>query len=97
MGGLLLIWLFIDFCVLLIKLWWLVLLIVATRLLWRRVIKPWCVYRVQELHERLRHERARQEIERIESVTARAMFAAARLTPQRRETHQGRAVARRQP
>ena len=74
MGGLLLIGLLI---LLVVKLWPFFVAAAVLFLIWRFVIAPANDARAREVRERLRHERARQEIERIASETTRAMYTAA--------------------
>ena len=49
---------------------------IALLLLWSRVIVPMLEYRAQEARDRLRHERARREIDRIATEAGRAMHEA---------------------
>ena len=49
--------------------------------LWRWGIEPWREKRARQVRERLRHARARQEIDDIALSTARAMYEAAAADP----------------
>jgi hypothetical protein len=74
MGGLLIIGLLI---LLVVKAWPFLLAGVLVFVLWRFVFLPAREARERELRNRLRHERARREIDRIASEATRAMYAAA--------------------
>jgi peptidoglycan/LPS O-acetylase OafA/YrhL len=75
MGGLLLVGLFI---LLAIRLWPFLLAALLAYLLWRCVLVPMREAQAREVRERLRHEQARREIDRIATQTTQAMYAAAR-------------------
>lgn len=77
MGGLLLIGLLVELCVLLAKLWPVLVTWLVLYLVWHSVIAPSREVRAREARDRLRHERARQEIDRIAIETSRAMYEAA--------------------
>jgi hypothetical protein len=62
---------------LIVKFWHLVVAAVVLCGLWRWGIGPYREARAREVRERLRHARARQEIDDITFVTARAMYEAA--------------------
>lgn len=74
MGGLFLIGLL---ALLVIKLWPYLLVLLALVLAWRYWIVPGREVRARELRDRLRHEQARREIDRIATETTRAMYQAA--------------------
>jgi uncharacterized membrane protein len=74
-GGLLLIGLFI---VLAAKLWPFLLVGLVALLLWWFVIAPQRAARTRDTQDRMRHERARADIDRIALATQRQMFEAAR-------------------
>lgn len=54
---------------------------VALYALWRLVVMPRREYEAREAQDRLRHERARYEIDQIALQTTRAMYQAARNDP----------------
>jgi hypothetical protein len=54
---------------------------VALYALWRLVVMPRREYEAREAKDRLRHERARYEIDQIALQTTRAMYQAARNDP----------------
>jgi hypothetical protein len=62
---------------LLVQYWHLVVGALVLYLVWRWGIDPWQQTRAREAHDRLRHARARREIDRIAFETARAMHEAA--------------------
>jgi len=62
---------------LVVKFWHLLAAALALYCLWRWGIKPYREARAREVRERLRHARARQEIDDITFATARAMCEAA--------------------
>jgi hypothetical protein len=74
---LLIIGLAIDLWHLLSGLWPLLLVVAMLWLLWRLLALPLMEARAHAARDRLRHERARQEIDRIALETSRAMYAAA--------------------
>jgi predicted cobalt transporter CbtA len=59
------------------KLWPLLLMGLVLLVLWSLVIAPARKVREREVLDRLRHEQARREIDRIAAETTRAMYAAA--------------------
>lgn len=73
MGGLLVIGLLI---LLVVKAWPFLLAAALAFMLWRFVFVPVREARERELRDRVRHERARREIDRIAAETTRAMYAA---------------------
>ena len=73
MGGLFIIGLLILFVV---KVWPFLLAALVGYLLWCFVVIPSREARERELRDRVRHERARREIDRIAAETTRAMYAA---------------------
>jgi hypothetical protein len=73
MGGLFIIGLII---LLVAKAWPFLLAGLVGYLLWCLVFVPAREARERELRDRVRHERARQEIDRIAAETTRAMYAA---------------------
>jgi type VI protein secretion system component VasK len=74
---LLIVGLAIDLWHLLSGVWPLLLVVAMLWLLWRRLALPLMEARAQAARDRLRHERARREIDRIALETSRAMYAAA--------------------
>jgi hypothetical protein len=74
---LLIVGLAIDVWHLLVGLWPLLVVVVALSLLCRWVVLPTRDARVQDARDRLRHERARREIDRIALEAERAMYVAA--------------------
>jgi hypothetical protein len=74
MGGLLLIGLL---ALLVIKLWPYVLALVVLGVTWRFLVVPIREAQAREQRDRLRHEEARREIDRIAVETTRVMRAAA--------------------
>jgi flagellar biosynthesis/type III secretory pathway M-ring protein FliF/YscJ len=62
----------------LIKLWPLCLAVALAWAIWRWVVLPRREYRAIEARDRLRHEQARREIDRITTTATRAMYDAAR-------------------
>jgi hypothetical protein len=74
MGGLLIIGLLI---IVIIKLWPFLLGSLAAFLFWRLVVAPIRATQAREALDRLRHERARREIDWIAAETIRAMHTAA--------------------
>lgn len=74
---LLIVGLAIDLWHLLSGLWPLLLVVAMLWLLWRLVVLPLVEARAHAARDRLRYERARQEIDRIALETTRAMYAAA--------------------
>ncbi len=58
-------------------LWPLLLVVAMLWLLWRRLALPLMEAQAHAARDRLRHERARREIDRIGLETTRAMYAAA--------------------
>jgi hypothetical protein len=62
---------------LLAKHWHHVVAALVLYLVWRWGVEPWREARVLEARDRLRHARARREIDRITFETARAMHEAA--------------------
>lgn len=74
---LLIIGLLIDLWHLLIGLWPIVVVAAVLWLLWRHVVLPLVEVRAHAARDRLRHERARREIDRIAIETRRAMYDAA--------------------
>jgi hypothetical protein len=74
---LLIVGLAIDLWHLLSGLWPLLLVVAMLWLLWRLVVLPLMDARAHAARDRLRHERARREIDRIALETTRAMYAAA--------------------
>lgn len=62
---------------LLVKFWHLVAGALVLYLVWRWGIEPWREARALEIHDRVRHTRARREIDDITLATARAMHEAA--------------------
>ncbi len=81
MWGLLLIGLFIELWELVRGLWPLLVAVVLLCLLWRWVVLPARERRAREIRERLRHEQARREIDRIALETSRAMYEASHSNP----------------
>jgi hypothetical protein len=81
MWALLLVWVLVELLIrlfeFLVEVWPRVVLAVILALSWFRVIRPVLEYRAQESGERLRHARARREIDRIAFETSRAMHEAA--------------------
>ena len=63
---------------LVLKFWYLAVAALGLYALLRLVVGPWQEARAQDARERLRHARARQEIDDITFAAARAMYAAAR-------------------
>jgi len=76
MWGLLLVGLFIELWDLVRELWPLLVAVGLLYLLWRWVVLA-RDRRAREIRERLRHEQARREIDRIALETRRAMYEAA--------------------
>jgi hypothetical protein len=74
---LLIVGLAIDLWHLLSGLWPLLLVVAMLWLLWRRLALPLIEARAHAARDRLRHERARREIDRIALETSRAMYDAA--------------------
>jgi hypothetical protein len=64
-----------------IKYWYLLAAGMVLYALWGMVIEPWRERQAREAAERLRHERARQEIRAIGVATTLAMYQAARNDP----------------
>lgn len=62
---------------LIVQHWHLVVGVLVLFLVWRYGVEPWRQARKWEAHDRLRHARARREIDRITFETARAMHQAA--------------------
>lgn len=62
---------------LVVKFWHFLVAALVLYGLWRWGIAPYRQARAREVRERLRHARARQEIDDITFVTARAMYEAA--------------------
>jgi hypothetical protein len=62
---------------LMVKFWHLLVAALVLYCVWRWGIKPYREARAREIRERLRHARARQEIDDITFATARAMYEAA--------------------
>jgi hypothetical protein len=62
---------------LLVKFWYFVIAALVLYLAWRWGIGPWREARAMEARDRLRHARARREIDEITFATARAMYDAA--------------------
>jgi hypothetical protein len=62
---------------LVVKFWHFVVAALVLYLAWRWGIGPWREARALEAHDRLRHARARREIDDITFATARAMYDAA--------------------
>ena len=77
MGGLLIIGLFIELCELVAKLWPALAVGVVLYISWRWLVVPAREARALEVRDRLRHERARREIDRIALEASRAMYDAA--------------------
>jgi hypothetical protein len=73
MGGLLIFGLLV---LLVVKAWPFLLGAVFAFMLWRFVFVPIREARERELRDRVRHERARREIDRIAAETTQAMYAA---------------------
>ncbi len=69
--------LFLMLVMLIVQYWHLVVGALVLYLVWRWGIEPWRQVRAREAHDRLRHARARREIDRITFETARAMHEAA--------------------
>lgn len=69
--------LFLMLVILIVKYWYLVVGALVLYLVWRWGVEPWRQARAWEAHDRLRHARARREIDRIAFETARAMHQAA--------------------
>lgn len=74
---LLIVGLAIDLWHLLSGVWPLLLVVAMLWLLWRHLALPLMEARAHAARDRLRHERARREIDRIALETTRAMYAAA--------------------
>jgi hypothetical protein len=74
---LLIVGLAIDLWHVLSGLWPLLLVVAMLWVLWRLVALPLMEARAHAARDRLRHEQARQEIDRIALETSRAMYAAA--------------------
>jgi hypothetical protein len=62
---------------LVVKFWYLAVAALGLYALLRLVVGPWREVRAREARDRLRHARARQEIDDITFAAARAMYAAA--------------------
>jgi hypothetical protein len=62
---------------LVVKFWYLAVAALVLYALLRLVVGPWREARAKDAHERLRHARARREIDDITFAAARAMYAAA--------------------
>jgi hypothetical protein len=77
MGGLLLIGLLIELWNLLTELWPVLVAMLVLYGLWRWVALPAWDARAREARDRLRHEQARREIDRIALEASRAMYDAA--------------------
>jgi uncharacterized membrane protein len=78
MDGLILILLFSLGVFLIEALWPLLVAAVVLAGAWMLIVVPWLDRRAAEARERLRHERARAEIDRIALRTQREMYEAAR-------------------
>lgn len=74
---LLIVGLAIDLWHLLSGVWPLVLVVAMLWLLWRHLALPLVEARTHAARDRLRHEQARREIDRIALETSRAMYTAA--------------------
>ena len=81
MWALLLIWVLVGLVIrlfeLLVDVWPFVVLAMAAIVFWCRVIAPGLEYRAREARDRLRHEQARRQIDRIAFETSQAMHEAA--------------------
>ncbi len=77
MGGMLLVGFLIELCALVVEIWPFVVGALALWLFCRWVVLPARDARLRETRDRLRHERARREIDRIALETSRAMYDAA--------------------
>jgi membrane protein implicated in regulation of membrane protease activity len=62
---------------LIVKFWHLIVAVLVLYALLRWVIEPWYAARERDSRDRLRHARARQEIDDITFAAARAMYEAA--------------------
>lgn len=77
MWGLLLVGLLIELWDLVTELWPVLVAMLALYGLWRWVALPAWDARAREMRDRLRHEQARREIDRIALEASRAMYGAA--------------------
>lgn len=68
---------FVMLVMLIVQYWHLVVGVLVLGVVWRYGFEPWRQARAWEAHDRLRHARARSEIDRITFETARAMHQAA--------------------
>jgi hypothetical protein len=68
---------FVMLVMLIVQYWHIVVGVLILFLLWRYGFEPWRQAQIREAHDRLRHARARREIDRITFETARAMHQAA--------------------
>ncbi len=82
MVGLLLVMVLVGLLIELVELlapyWPLILAVTVLYAIWRWIVLPAREARAIEVRDRLRHERARREIDRIALETSRAMYEAAR-------------------
>lgn len=82
MGGLLLVLMSVGLLIELVELlapfWPLLLAVAAGYAIWRWIVFPAREARAIEVRDRLRHERARREIDRIALESSRTMYEAAR-------------------